>query len=68
MGHNAQGHGVEGTAYESIVTVLKFGLQKQFNDMKQDLINCAKTQRTAGSDAASTAFQSNGGKKEASFK
>ncbi len=55
-------------AYESIVTVLNFGVQKHFNDMKQDLINFANTRCSAGSDVASTAFHSSGKKREACFK
>ncbi len=43
-------------AYQSIVTMLNFGVQKQFKDIKQDLINFANTRCRAGSDVVSTAF------------
>ncbi len=51
-------------AYESIVTVLNFGVQKQFNGMKHDLINLANTRCSVGSDVASTDFHSHGSKKK----
>ncbi len=54
-------------AYESIVPILNFGVQKQFL-MKQDLIHFANTRCSAGTDAASTALYSNGRKREACFK
>ena len=55
-------------AYQSIVNVLNFRVQKQFTDMKQDLINFVKIRRNADSDVASLAFNSNGKKKKACFK
>ncbi len=50
-------------AYKSIVIVVNFGVKKEFNDMKQDLNNCANTRYSSGSDVASTAFHSNGRKR-----
>ncbi len=55
-------------AHESNVNVLNFGVQKWFNDMKQDLMNFANTQCNAGSDVALTGFHSNGRKIKACFK
>ncbi len=54
-------------AYESILTVINFGVRTQLNDMKQDLIKFANTRCSAGSDMASTAFHSNGKNRRAFF-
>ena len=51
-------------ASESIVTVLNFGVQKQFKKMKQDLVNFADSRCSPGSDVTSTALHSNGRERE----
>ena len=49
------------STFESIATVLFFGPRKDYEEMKQDIINFANTRAELGTDVVSTAFHSSGG-------